>query len=165
MSGAYVLSIRRHASAPLDSSTWAPLQSCWSAPFPQKRTTLQSTASSLRCSLTAGDSLEIGSSMAKDKTNSCEADPDVYGNAMICVSWVSVVVRLRGWMVQRRVPGCSVCESAHVHFFNKIPTIWTTCDKNKCVFHKIDFFDMPKNVPNSSEKQHRKKLSSSKRWT
>ena len=50
---------------PASGASWAPLQSCWSAPFPQKRTTLQSTASSLPCSLAARDSLEIGSSMAK----------------------------------------------------------------------------------------------------
>ena len=79
-------------------ASWAPLQSCWSAPFPQKRTTLQSTASSLRCSLAARDSLEIGSSVAKDKTNSCEADPDVYGNAVIWCCWsVSLSECVDGW--------------------------------------------------------------------
>ena len=68
---------------PASGASWTPLQSCWSAPFLQKRTTLQSTAPSLLCSLAARDSLEIGSSMAKDKTNSCEADLNVYGNAVI----------------------------------------------------------------------------------
>ena len=85
------------------------------APFPQKRTTLQSTASSLRCSLAASDSLEIGSSMAKDKTNSCEADPNVYENAVIgCV--LGQCRCQSAWM--DGAASCSwvfVCESAYVH--------------------------------------------------
>ena len=43
--------------------------------------------------------LEIGSSMAKDKTNSCEADPNVYGNALICcvLGSVSLSECMDGW--------------------------------------------------------------------
>ena len=49
-----------------------------------------------------------------------------------------------------------VCECAHVHFY-KIPTIWTIYDKNTNAFFKERLFDMPKNAPNSREKQHCKK--------
>ena len=104
---------------PASGASWAPLQSCWSAPFPQKRTTLQSTASSLRCSLAGRDWLEISSSMAEDKTNSCEADPNVYENAVIwCVlgqcrcqsAWVDGATSC-SWVF--------VCESAYVHLYTK----------------------------------------------
>ena len=48
---------------------------------------------------------------------------------------------------------------------HKIPTSWTIYDKNTNVFfHERDFFDMPKNAPNSSEKQHRKKTLWFERW-
>ena len=77
---------------------------------------------------------------------------------------VSVVVRVRGWMVQRRVPGCSFVE-AHMSIFTQGPNDMAIHDKNtNAYFTKRDFFDMPKeNAPNSSEKQHRKKLCGSKR--
>ena len=72
---------------------------------------------------------------------------------------VSVVVRVRGWMVQRRVPGCSYVK-AHMFISHKIPTIWTIYDKNTNAFFTKETFDIPQSAPNSSEKQHRKKL-----WT
>ena len=120
--------------SPSSGASWAPLQSCWSAPFPLKRTTLQSTTSSLRCSLAARDSLEIGSSMAKDKTNSCEADPNVYGNAVIC----GVFGQCRcesAWMDGGT--SCSwvfVCESAYAHLYIKTQTIWTIYDETQMCF-------------------------------
>ena len=83
--------------------------------------------------------------MAKDKTNSCEADPNVYGSAAIFgVFLVSVVVRVRGWMVQRRVPGCSCVFMRMCPFLHKNPTIRTIYDKNTNAFSKIDFFDEKK---------------------
>ena len=51
-----------------------------------------------------------------------------------------------------------VCESRIGPFIHKIPTIWTIYDKkHNCVFSQNRLFDMPKNAPNSSEKQHRTK--------
>ena len=80
--------------------------------------------------------------MAKDKTNSCEADPNVYGSAAdLWCFLVSVVVRVRGWMVQRRVPGCSCVFMRMCPFLHKNPTIRTIYDKNnKLRLSKIDFF-------------------------
>ena len=76
---------------------------------------------------------------------------------------VSVVVRVRGWMVQRRVPGCSYV-NAHMFTFTQNPNdLNHFMIKHKCVFHKREFFDMPKNARNSSKKPHRKKLCPTKR--
>ena len=101
---------------PASGASWAPLQSCWSAPFPQKRTTLQSTASSLRGSLAARDSLEIGSSIAKTKQTVARLIQMCTEMEVICGVLVSVGVRVHGWMVQRRVPRCS-CVNAHTGCF------------------------------------------------
>ena len=57
---------------------------------------------------------------AKEDTNSYETDPDVYGIVVICCVFGNVVVRLRGWMVQRRAPGFS-CVNAQMCSVTQIP--------------------------------------------
>ena len=52
---------------------------------------------------------------------------------------------------------CSLCECAHVHFYTNSQRFGPFLINTQMHFHKRDSFDMPKNAPNSSEKQHRKK--------
>ena len=69
--------------------------------------------------LTNKDSIGRIHRRAKEDTNTCETDPDAYGNAVICCVFGQCRCQ-SAWM--DGATSCSrvfVCECAHVHFYTK----------------------------------------------
>ena len=104
----------------------------------------------------------------KEDTNTCETDPDVYVNAVIC----GVFGQCRcqsAWMAGATL--CSwlfVCECAYVHLLHTIPTIWTFMIKTQMRFSQKRLYGhaLRAKTPQTRAKnfQLRKKLCGSKRW-